>query len=82
MLLLLLLRRYVLFALALIGVIPPESAGEVLFGLKIGLVDLLVHTLLNMPYSRLMEKEADLIGLDNMVRRSHQPRPRQTEGSA
>lgn len=56
-----------LFCLAVIGVIPPESAGEVMFGLKLGMVDLVINTLMTLPYSRLMEKEADLLGLETLV---------------
>ena len=38
-----------------------------MFGLKIGITDLLLHALMTLPYSRLMEKEADMIGMDTMV---------------
>ena len=38
-----------------------------LLGLKFGLLDALLALLLSLPYSRLMEREADILGLDNMV---------------
>ena len=38
-----------------------------LLGLKFGLLDALLELLLSLPYSRLMEQEADILGLDNMV---------------
>jgi hypothetical protein len=33
----------------------------------LGLLDALLALLLSLPYSRLMEREADILGLDNMV---------------
>ena len=38
-----------------------------LLGLKFGLLDALLALLLSLPYSRLMEREANILGLDNMV---------------
>ncbi len=60
--------KSVLMLLAAAGAVPFDAASEVMMFTKIGGVDFAAFMLLSLPYSRTHEKEADVLGLDIMVR--------------
>ena len=60
--------KSVLMLLAAAGAVPFDAASEVMVFAKMGGVDLAAFMLLSLPYSRTHEKEADVLGLDIMVR--------------
>ena len=60
--------KSVLMLLAAAGAVPFDAASEVLMFAKIGGVDFAAFLLLSLPYSRTHEREADILGLDIMVR--------------
>jgi predicted Zn-dependent protease len=57
-----------LMLLAAAGAVPFDAASEVMMFTKMGGVDLAAFMLLSLPYSRTHEKEADVLGMDIMVR--------------
>lgn len=60
--------KSVLMLLAAAGAVPFDAASEVMMFTKIGGVDFAAFLLLSLPYSRTHEKEADVLGMDIMVR--------------